>query len=463
MNSCEILHETIVRDVYDIMHGLKDFDEIEWLRNKNTVGSIAKRASNLTLVFPVLVSNSLSIQTAMMISKAIERKCAILMQILFASMQVSDSNDLRDYLDKFHRNIDLRGKLIDADDLLHIVSTSATEAGIEMNPDVLEVVKEDMKNLHFYIENDYNTTSLNEHVVRTNQYGETYISEARGGKTKNQQKIDNLKDELSKVRGQLDAERQAYKQSDSELRELRKQKGTTMKDFYNDSKNAADAYSNSLKQAELNKANELVPTTIFVSFISNAEKNPITTTGVVGIKAKMYPVDSADIIYRLSSKNQSRNWVAQLIRATTREISFFRDMVFAIDKTKLDAVYAAKDSNNAKMFRVLERRAKINKYLQLLKRNDASPITSLVISQDEVEMLKKYNAMDIEKPFIARGILESYNLMDIVIADEGLEVAKFLFDDDSGVYDTLTFDALEKEAKDSSYKKVVNLMNKVSR
>ena len=99
----------------------------------------------------------------------------------------------------------------------------------------------------------------------------------------------------------------------------------------------------------------------------------------------------------------------------------------------------------------------------MLKKNDASPITSLIISQEEVEYLKKYNNIDMEKSYVTRSILEAYNLMDIVIADESLEVAKFLFDDGDGIYDVLPFDALEKEAKDSSYKKVINLMSKINR
>ena len=85
------------------------------------------------------------------------------------------------------------------------------------------------------------------------------------------------------------------------------------------------------------------------------------------------------------------------------------------------------------------------------------------MSQEEVEYLKKYNSVDMEKSYVTRSILEKYNLMDIVIADESLEIAKFLFDDGDGIFETLTFDSLEKEAKDSSYKKVVNLMSRLNR
>ena len=46
----------------------------------------------------------------------------------------------------------------------------------------------------------------------------------------------------------------------------------------------------------------------------------------------------------------------------------------------------------------------------------------------KVDYLKQLN-IDMEKSFNARSILEGYNLMDIVVADESMEIAKFLFDD----------------------------------
>ena len=203
---------------------------------------------------------------------------------------------------------------------------------------------------------------------------------------------------------------------------------------------------------------------MIVNFISRDEgvNDVIRMSGVIGVKAKLYPVDSMDICNRISSKVKDKNGLFNLVRASTREISFFKDLAFAIDKAKMDAMYMASDSNNAKMFKVLERRAAKNKFSRLIKKNDASPITSLVISQYEVDYLKQLN-IDMEKSFNARSILEGYNLMDIVVVDESLEIAKFMFDDGDGVYETLTFDSLEKESNGNDYKKVINLMSKINR
>ena len=222
-------------------------------------------------------------------------------------------------------------------------------------------------------------------------------------------------------------------------------------------------FSKQLLPQDVQKANELQPTLVAVNFTTVADGTTNRTTGIIGVKAKIYPVDSMEIISRVSSKYKDSNSLFNLIRATTREISFFKDFAFAVEKAKLDAVNMAKGSNNAKMFKLLERRAAKNRFSALLKKNDASPITSLVMSQEEVEYLRKYNNIDMDKQQVTRAILEAYNLMDIVIADESLEIAKFLFDDGDGIYDVLPFDNLEKEAKDNSYKKMINLMSKINR
>ena len=431
MNKCEQLHETVVRDIVDIITSAKDFDQIKWINNKNNTGSIAKRASNLVLVFPVIVSNSLNINTAMIISKAIERKCCSLLQILFSSMQISDADNLQDYVKQFHTNLDLKTGM-DLDEFFGIMDDLVDEGAVIVNKEMYEAIKEDMHNINYYLDTDFNPNSINDYKVANNAFGEaTVMLEAKKGNTTTNYYGDGARP------------------SDP---------------LHPNAKDQNDYFVHQLLDNDIKKANELMPTTMIVNFISRDEgvNDVIRMSGVIGVKAKMYPVDSMDICNRLASKVKDKNGLFNLVRASTREISFFKDLAFAIDKAKMDAIYMASDSNNAKMFKVLERRAAKNKFSRLIKKNDASPITSLVISQYEVDYLKQLN-IDMNKSFNARSILEGYNLMDIVVADESMEIAKFLFDDGDGVYEAITFDALEKQANDSTYKKVVNLVSKINR
>ena len=431
MNKCEQLHETVVRDIVDIITSAKDFDQIKWINNKNNTGSIAKRASNLVLVFPVIVSNSLNINTAMIISKAIERKCCSLLQILFSSMQISDADNLQDYVKQFHTNLDLKTGM-DLDEFFGIMDDLVDEGAVIVNKEMYEAIKEDMHNINYYLDTDFNPNSINDYKVANNAFGEaTVMLEAKKGNTTTNYYGDGARP------------------SDP---------------LHPNAKDQNDYFVHQLLDNDIKKANELMPTTMIVNFISRDEgvNDVIRMSGVIGVKAKMYPVDSMDICNRLASKVKDKNGLFNLVRASTREISFFKDLAFAIDKAKMDAIYMASDSNNAKMFKVLERRAAKNKFSRLIKKNHASPITSLVISQYEVDYMKQLN-IDMNKSYNARAILEGYNLMDIVVADESMEIARFLFDDGDGVYEALTFDALEKQANDNTYKKVVNLVSKINR
>ena len=455
MDNCKQLHETVVRDIVDIITSAKDFDQIKWINNKNNTGSIAKRASNLVLVFPVMVSNSLNIQTAMIVSKAIERKCCSLLQILFSSMQITNADNLQDYIKQFHTNLDLKDHM-DLDEFFGVMDSLVDEETIMVDKDMYESIKEDMHNINFHLEGELNPHSINDYKVVNNAFGESSIMLER---THTYQAMgDNKTISFSGNKVNLS--------------------GSTTNNYYapsggggrNDDplhpgmRDQNDYFTHQLLDNDIKKANELMPTTMIVNFISRDEgvNDVIRMSGVIGVKAKLYPVDSMDICNRISSKVKDKNGLFNLVRASTREISFFKDLAFAIDKAKMDAMYMASDSNNAKMFKVLERRAAKNKFSRLIKKNDTSPITSLVISQYEVDYLKQLN-IDMEKSFNARSILEGYNLMDIVVADESMEIAKFLFDDGDGVYEAITFDALEKQANDSTYKKVVNLVSKINR
>lgn len=455
-NESITLHETVVRDVFDVLKDMKDIDQVEWIRRGNDVGSIARRSSNLILVFPVLTSTSISIGTATMIQKAIERKCVALLQILFSSIQFcEDAENIQEYIKKFHRNLNTGTTF---DDMISVLDDMIKdESAIITDADAYNMVKEDMKNINYVLSTDLNPIGINEYK---------YISDSRGHRSifceaKERTVATDAGEKYATLFAKMVNDKIAPVMKQNADNATTDKNYAQSKDVAAVQKNYSDFFKNQITSTEINKANELMPTTMIVNFITVKDGVKIIQNGVIGVKAKLYPVDSMDIIDRISDKYNSSNTLFNLIRATTREISFFRDFLFAIDNAKLDAIKISKNSNSARLFRLLERRSVKNKYAQLLKKNDASPITSLIMSQEEVEYLLKYFNLDMNKTAVAAKILESYNLMDIVIADEGLELAKFLYDDGSNMYEILPFDALQKEAKDNSYKKVVNLLNKM--
>jgi hypothetical protein len=442
MNECQRIHETVVRDIMDVIDGAKDVASIvkgkDFKPNAN-IGSIAKRASNLILVFPVLVSSSLSYNTATMISKAIERKCVTLLQILFSAAQITSSQNLFDYIHQFHTNLDPNN--ISVDDFMSAMTKMTNEGVIDIDRDMLESIREDMQNIDFVMENDFSEHSLNDFSYQSNMYGESAIvlSEA-DGKNENPYTPNSIKFPTAKNMQQV-----------NDTGKWLDQKNTF--------------FRNQLTQADVIKANEITPTTMIVNFISRqGGGNSIAASGVIGVKAKLYPVDSMDICNRCVTKYKDKQGLFNFIRFSTREISFFHDFLFAIDRAKIRAINMADKSNNGRMFNILERRADKNRFMSKLGKNDASAIASLVISQEEVEYMKKYFRFNLEQGASSKAVLEGYNLLNLVLVDESIEVAKFMADDGSGMFETVSFDALHRETRDGmKANTVMNILSKIQR
>lgn len=417
MNKYKALHETPIRaamDLIDLFSGL-DVDEVldKTKRSPYASTSIARIASNMTLVFPVMCSTSLGIDTDMMIMKAIERKCVTMLQILFSAYQVSDVKDAQEFINKFHSNIRLGKGTID--DFISLGNKLSESTSLEVDNGTLDKLSKDFReNCFFVFENDIAPQSI----------GDLYNENA----------------------------------ADDDDR-----KGSAIKD----KKDVAEYFTKQILDSDIKKANELVPTTMVVNF---KYVNPETGRSVplenivIGVKARLVPVTSDDIINHILTKLNDKNFVTQLIRATTREISFFKDFVFAIDNAKIEALANSKRGSANPMWKVLERRAKMSRLKRFVgvKGNNANAITTLVISQEEVDYVRKNYSVDFNSIKAINTILDAYNLMGFVIVDESLEVAKFLFDTGEDMFETLAFSTLEKEASDNSYKKIVNLMSKIA-
>ena len=116
--SCEQIHETVIRDIVDVVTDVKKSDFLAGFKSKESMNSIARQSSKLTAVFPVIVSRSMNIENAAMVTKALERKFVSMFQILFSAMSVTNAKDGVDYLSRFHTNIKLGGNAVDNMSLL---------------------------------------------------------------------------------------------------------------------------------------------------------------------------------------------------------------------------------------------------------------------------------------------------------------------------------------------------------
>lgn len=363
--------------------------------------SINSATKDLVLTFPVMFSRNMELATAELIAKALEAKYANLVKMLLTAMAITNATDAIDYVKNIHSNMQFNDG-IDVDDYLTINNKLAKESGaMTMFTPGIKAVYENYKH------------SLKHSLPLTN----TIITEADS--KRNENKSGKSKDD--------------------------KPGSVTL-----------------LSQDKLDKANQQMPLMMKVNFISKATGRPITTSAYLGIKCKLFDVSGLDIVQRIVSKNSSAISLFNFIRATSQEIGFWRDFVFALSKAKVDAISNARNGSSSKMWKALEQRATKSKLNQFFRqKNDATAITSLLVTTDEVEELKKNNDIDLSRSNVARKIMSDYNLLCIGIVDETTESVALIFDTGDDEYELVRFKSLKKE-KDMDAKQIVNLLTKMA-
>lgn len=457
-HNCKIIHETSLGHIMDVWDALMDIkngaDKTKLMNNakKNNnplsgSSSISKAASNLTLVFPVLCSKGISIEAASMVSKAIEKNAVSMLQRLFASWQIasSDVNSVADYLAKFHNNINTRSASLDDVFRMQDAISRKAKGGKLTFKESSDIKSDMMNNTNYILPDSINENSLMQFVCK-----EGAVSVNDKSSNKSYQIGDRaINDKINVVDS-----REAKNNADIQ-------------------KTRSEYFKNQVLSSDFKKANELMPTTLVINFDVEQDDGEDGKTGTImhydsalaAVKAKLYPIASSEIVDHITSKFVDSKWLTNFFRASTREISFMKDFVLAIDKAKLDALsLSERNRTNDKMWKVLERRALTSRLKRAMRRADSASvaaITTLVLSQEEVEYMRKYNNVDVEQVSTVLSLFESLNLMAVCIVDESLEVAKFIYDEQEPMWETISFTHLEREASDNTYKKVVNLMTKI--
>ena len=502
----EYFHESVVRDIVDVLTSLKDYDEVQFINNakaNRSFKSITSATKDLILTFPVLVSTDIEPDNAINIPNEHEKKMASLLHILYTSISVGNNEDVFDYVRKFHSNVgSMDGTLdsyVDSLDKLATTFGESYDQTLKIDHEVLNTVLEDLRESNYTLPDDTKESSLESFKIipgyRTGM-NDMIINEAKGngGKHTYVHRNDNTRDlemrdatfiaDYESRTTHTDREDRRYKQAKARMdqrnganrvqntsnsggyggRNTYKSGFSNDKDYAEYMKNMASYHSNVMLNTEYKKANELQPTMMVINFMRHGENGDNINTAVIGIKAKIYPVSSADICNRISGKLDDKNVLTNFIRATTNEIAFFRDFLFAIDNAKMDALSYSKRATSNKLWKVLERRSAKSKFRRSLRMyNDATANTTLVLSENDDDYLKKVNNVDILEVRNARKILDSYNFMCICILNQSTEVASILYDTGDDTYEMIPFSGLEREASDNSYKKMVNLLSKVSR
>lgn len=256
------LKEGVLRDVLDAIDMVKDvkdtglddtlFDAIAKGKKYN---SISAKTRELVATFPVICTDTLSPSTAMIISKAIERKCTNMLQLIFASMSISDggefSDSVQDTLKRHHNNLNM--KFASVDDIYHAME-----------------IMEEKTNINNYV-NWNNVKKLNEGAIKCKEDKgmelPTSLTEYRIDRSSSGEKtvICTEADSRDYKSRALAAYETQFKRAEAKENYLQKQ----------------------LLSTDVKKANELVPSMLVVKYYQKTGDMPVQRVAVVGVKAKI--------------------------------------------------------------------------------------------------------------------------------------------------------------------------------
>ena len=551
-------------DMVDMAKGLSN---VATQRYQNTSGSnsysyssIARAASKLIAVFPVLTSRTVSMSSAHAVSKYIEQISCQFFMLALQQANISNVKNGIDYLRNFHQNLDLgddnsnaiiatmqswldayeKGTFENATIAGSMNAEAFAEASVDpfmFQADNVKISSTDIRDLvNLMHENanievldtNLNPVSVNDYIVREFANG-TYkvtmgymdLNEAKKytGKVKNnynngnnqnqnsgnnnqnnnqnqqkdysgyiaaRNKASDYEDEKARAReetrhnNQTAEETQRHNNKEAEQnQQLANQKALDAAKRKADeeakAKERADSQYNIqraqqfrygsamiLKDQDIKKMNDAVPSILVVRFYqrdNNGGISDIPTEFLIGVKSKIVPITTTEILRRIMNDNKDGQKFLKFMRTITGELKA-SEVILGLSRITDDVKSYKVKGARGDLWTLLQNRAAAAKsQVKSGKHNDFSAITTVLISQEDVDELYREENLDISDPKNALRFMSSYNLMGFAIVDDSNEVLHLLLDNGSKSFEDISYTMLERETQDGgTYKKLINLM-----
>ena len=237
---------------------------------------------------------------------------------------------------------------------------------------------------------------------------------------------------------------------------------------------------NGVSKKDLEALGKAAPTVFTLEFIIHDIAGGRTIKVPMAIKSDLQFINREEIKRLVTEVNSPGSWLHTLIKLTTGEISFFKDLIFAADRAKKD-VEAERVLGNAPISRRLidarnRYRAKssanaitklVNKCKDIIAKKNYKdlPMITVVMTEQDFEEASgvRVNRVLSGASKLVEQIIDTYMLLGFGIVDEMKDVAYFFYAGEEG-YSTVKLSEMGSNGSDKNVgEKLTDVLAAMSR
>lgn len=413
--------DTVLGKILSVVKGETGKQAYDYLKPSEKYKSIARQSDKAICQFPVIASKAMTYDTATMIIKACERNFTTFMGVVIGLNQVIDSNTgAVDYISRFHTNTD------------DTIERVGGYIDTKVNESVSPIDKKEMQRL----------------LLEANvEFGSQFEAQSLNDRYKPVD-IKSILATESVATGEVVVGMSDEEKSNAAL----------------SNKMIEPPFKSILKDSDVKKANELVPSLMSVQLVQrNDAGQNIPIHFLLGIKAVLHPVGSVEMINNVfkAFDKGSRGKFFDFLRWTTGEISFIKDLVLGLDEVKRD-ISAERNKKESPWWNILRNRNSMGRFRKWTKTAPLLPNATIAMTQAEVDNLRANTGVDILDPGSAVQVMQQLGLLQFIVVDDANDVAYFLIDGQTK-FQTYTFNALQRDNGDAEKQamRLIKQMNKL--
>lgn len=373
--------------------------------------SIASMARDQIMQFPVYMSNLVNAEDAPVITKALEKQYSVLAMLALSNHLNYDSSKYQtvgDVISEIHNNNDNPNML---NYVMNLVDNTKAIANAFEGTTRVQVNADDLAGLWYGTNDEITTESIN------NQY------------LPNEGNIRKVEASISMA---MEADTNTVKKKDDD-KEAKVDKADALPSSWDSSLGTSDygfRGSNAragTRQPELLKTNDqtllnAAPTVVTATMMIDNQKRDF----MIAIKAMCHVVPTQQMVSMLVDAVQNNQLAFKIIKWSKGEQHFVRDFIFDISNARANA----NNMKNAGAWTYALKRRKEASKAFVGGGAPVSPISTLVVTDVEVEAVKAACGIDISRDDVAAKLIKDYFLLAFMIYNTQTKAIMTMIDSD---------------------------------